>query len=78
MDGFQRCGRGHEPVSAPWKGLNVTRCIGIIVQRVPHFSDGYAQAVIELNKGVFWPQALPDFFPRDDFSGRSSSITSSR
>jgi hypothetical protein len=63
------CDRGDEPVSASRNGFNVARRVGIIVKRVPHFSDGYAQAVIELNKGVFRPQALPNFFPSDNLSG---------
>jgi hypothetical protein len=67
--GTQNRDRGHEPVSAPRKGFNVTRRVGIIVKRIPNFSDGYAQAVIELNKRVFRPEALPDFLPGDDLSG---------
>ncbi len=61
--------RGHEAVSAPRNGFHIARCLGVIVECVPHFSDGHAQAVIELNEGVFRPQTLPDFFASDDLSG---------
>ena len=59
---------GDEAVSAPWNCLQVARRVGVIIQRVPHFSDGYAEAVIELNEGILRPQALTDLLPGEDLS----------
>jgi hypothetical protein len=58
--------RGHEAASAPRKGFNVTRRLGVVVKRVSHFPDSHAKAVIKLDEGVFRPQALPDFLAGDN------------
>ena len=48
------------PVSAPRDCFHVARGIGVILQRITHFSDGDTQVVVELDERILRPQALPD------------------
>src|SRR5579863_532079 len=55
-------------VSAARDRFDVARDVGIIAERVPHLANSYTQAVVELDKGVLRPKALPYLFPGDDLS----------
>ncbi|HKR30294.1 MAG TPA: hypothetical protein VJT08_07445 [Terriglobales bacterium] len=44
------------------------RNLSIISEGLSHLPNGNAQAVVELNKGVFRPQMLTHLFPGDDLS----------
>jgi hypothetical protein len=51
-----------KPVSPLGHGFNKTRSIGDIPKGFPQPFDGVVQAVIEVDKGVGGPKALPQFF----------------
>jgi hypothetical protein len=51
-----------------WAGFDETRGLGGIVQSGAYFVDGGAQTVIEIDKGVRWPQPLANLLPGDNLA----------
>jgi hypothetical protein len=67
--GTQDRDRRYEAVSTPRNRFHIARRFGDIVQGVSNFSDGYAEAVVEFDEGIVWPQTLPEFLTGNDFIG---------
>ena len=54
--------RHQKAVTPPRHGLNKTRILGAVSQRVAKPADGGVETVIEIDKGVGGPQAGPQLF----------------
>jgi hypothetical protein len=61
--------RSEEAIAALRNGLDIAWVFGVIVQRLPEFSDRYTEAAVEVNKGVAWPEASSKLLATYDFSG---------
>jgi hypothetical protein len=49
-------------ISTLGDSFDKTRAFRVVPQGVTDFSHGDAQAVVELNEGILWPEPLPHFF----------------
>jgi hypothetical protein len=58
-----------EPISVLWDGLDVSRILGVVVQRLPELANRYAEAAIEIDERIAGPEATSKFLATDDFSG---------
>ena len=61
--------RRHKTISPARYGCDIVRCLGVVVQRFPHFADSHPKAIVELHERVFRPQPLPHFLPGNDLAG---------
>jgi hypothetical protein len=57
-----------EPIAASTDGLNKRWFVGRVSQRIPELAYGHCQAMVEIDKGIFRPEALAKFFTSDDFT----------
>src|ERR1700742_698001 len=56
--------RRNKPVSDPWNCLNESRRLGRISERIPQLLHRLIQPMIEVDKSVWRPQPLAQFFSR--------------
>jgi hypothetical protein len=54
--------RDNEAISSASQCLNKARVLGIIAQRIAQPFDGGVKAVVEITKGVPWPEFAAKFF----------------
>jgi hypothetical protein len=57
-----------ETISTFGNGLDEARLFRVIPQGVSHLSDSDAQAVVELNESILWPEPQPHFFAGDNLA----------
>jgi hypothetical protein len=50
-------------------GLDVSGIFGVVVQRLSEFANRYAEAAVEVDKGIAEPETAAKFLAADDFSG---------
>jgi hypothetical protein len=60
--------RNEEPIPSLWNRLNVSGIVGVIVQRLPQFANGYPEAAVEINERIVEPEAASKLLPADDLS----------
>src|SRR5512141_384901 len=58
-----------EPISLPCQGFDEARTGGRVPQHIPNLVHRRVQAVIEIDKGTFRPQALADLGTGDQLPG---------
>src|SRR5260370_21955560 len=58
-----------ESISSLWNCLNVSRIVGVIVQRLPQLANRHPEAAVKINERIVRPEAASQFLPTDDFSG---------
>ena len=58
-----------EPITALWEGLDESRTLRGITQRLAQPRNGSVQVGVEINEYVCRPEAMVEFFPGDDFTG---------
>src|SRR5687767_10203346 len=61
--------RGDESISPPGQCFDVLRRVRGIAKRLPHLLDRGVQAVLEIDEGVRFPQAIPQFLARGNLAG---------
>jgi hypothetical protein len=55
-------------ISSSRQGLNESRCICPVAQRLAQSLDGIIYSTIKVHKRVGWPNALPQFLPGHDLA----------
>jgi len=58
-----------EPITALWNGLDVSRILGVVVQRLSEFANRHTEATVEVDEGIAGPEAAAKLLAADDFSG---------
>jgi len=64
-----RVQRVDESEPATRQGLNELRILGIITQGLPQLPDSGADAGVELDDRVVWPESFADLFSGYDLAG---------
>jgi hypothetical protein len=60
---------GNKTVSLFRERLDVTRGVGVVVERLAQFFDGGVETVLEIDESVLRPEAVAKFFASDDYAG---------
>jgi hypothetical protein len=63
-----RAARHQESIAAPWEGLDVPRCLGVVSKRLANLAHAGIQTLAEVDEGVAAPDMLPDFVAGDDLA----------
>ena len=58
-----------EAVAALGKGFDEAGIVSFVGERVTEFVDGRVEAVLEIDKSVFWPKAFLELLASDDKAG---------
>jgi hypothetical protein len=68
-DGFDDANRGDEAVAAAGECFDEAGILGGVAEGFADLVDGRAEGVVEVDYGVFTPEACLEFFAGDDLAG---------
>ena len=61
--------RSKKSITTPSDSFDESRIIGGVTQGIAQAANGGVEAVVKIDEGVGRPEAVPQFFPGDDFAG---------
>jgi hypothetical protein len=61
--------RNEKSIPSASQCLNIARVVGIISQRIAQPFDGGVKAVVEIDKGICWPESAAKLFSGNHLAG---------